>query len=54
MSLTIYQVDAFSDKPFAGNPAAVCILPETGRCTVDAAGGNGDEPVGNSVFVQAG
>jgi PhzF family phenazine biosynthesis protein len=30
MSLTIYQVDAFTDKPFAGNPAAVCILPEPG------------------------
>ena len=28
MSLTIYQVDAFTDKPFAGNPAAVCVLPE--------------------------
>jgi len=28
MGLTIYQVDAFTDKPFAGNPAAVCILPE--------------------------
>ncbi|MBI3875546.1 MAG: PhzF family phenazine biosynthesis protein [Verrucomicrobia bacterium] len=27
MSLPIYQVDAFTDKPFAGNPAAVCILP---------------------------
>ena len=26
MSLTITQVDAFADKPFAGNPAAVCIL----------------------------
>ena len=24
----IFQVDAFTDKPFAGNPAAVCILPE--------------------------
>ena len=24
----IYQVDAFTDKPFAGNPAAVCLLPE--------------------------
>jgi PhzF family phenazine biosynthesis protein len=23
----VYQVDAFTDKPFAGNPAAVCILP---------------------------
>ena len=27
MGLTIYQVDAFTDKPFAGNPAGVCILP---------------------------
>jgi PhzF family phenazine biosynthesis protein len=26
--MKIYQVDAFTDKPFAGNPAAVCILPE--------------------------
>lgn len=24
----IYHVDAFTNKPFAGNPAAVCILPE--------------------------
>ncbi|KPL10143.1 oxidoreductase [candidate division TA06 bacterium SM1_40] len=28
MGLRIYQVDAFTDKPFKGNPAAVCILPE--------------------------
>ncbi len=28
MGLTIYQVDAFTDRPFAGNPAAVCVLPE--------------------------
>lgn len=28
MSLAITQVDAFADKPFAGNPAAVCILEE--------------------------
>lgn len=28
MRIPIYQVDAFTDKPFAGNPAAVCILPE--------------------------
>jgi predicted PhzF superfamily epimerase YddE/YHI9 len=28
MSLTIYHVDAFADSIFAGNPAAVCILPE--------------------------
>ena len=28
MCLKIYQVDAFTNRPFAGNPAAVCILPE--------------------------
>ncbi len=28
MGLTITQVDAFTDTPFTGNPAAVCILPE--------------------------
>jgi len=27
MSLRITQVDAFTDTPFAGNPAAVCLLP---------------------------
>jgi PhzF family phenazine biosynthesis protein len=27
MGQTIVQVDAFTDRPFAGNPAAVCILP---------------------------
>ncbi len=27
MPQTIVQVDAFADRPFAGNPAAVCILP---------------------------
>jgi PhzF family phenazine biosynthesis protein len=27
MPLSIVQVDAFTDKPFAGNPAAVCVLP---------------------------
>ncbi|HEY1250779.1 MAG TPA: PhzF family phenazine biosynthesis protein [Thermoanaerobaculia bacterium] len=27
MSLSITQVDAFTDRPFAGNPAAVCVLP---------------------------
>ncbi|KAA3635091.1 MAG: PhzF family phenazine biosynthesis protein [Calditrichaeota bacterium] len=25
MNLTLYQVDAFTSKPFSGNPAAVCI-----------------------------
>ena len=28
MAIPIYQVDAFTDKPFLGNPAAVCLLPE--------------------------
>jgi PhzF family phenazine biosynthesis protein len=28
MGLPLFQVDAFTDKPFAGNPAAVCILSE--------------------------
>jgi PhzF family phenazine biosynthesis protein len=28
MALTITQVDAFADKPFFGNPAAVCLLPQ--------------------------
>ncbi|MCG6918763.1 MAG: PhzF family phenazine biosynthesis protein [Deltaproteobacteria bacterium] len=28
MALKIFQVDAFTDKPFSGNPAAVCILPK--------------------------
>ena len=26
MGPTIIQVDAFTDRPFAGNPAAVCVL----------------------------
>jgi PhzF family phenazine biosynthesis protein len=31
MGVKIYQVDAFTSRPFAGNPAAVCILPEPGE-----------------------
>lgn len=27
MPIPIYQIDAFTAKPFGGNPAAVCILP---------------------------
>ena len=27
MGQTVYQVDAFTDVPFTGNPAGVCILP---------------------------
>jgi PhzF family phenazine biosynthesis protein len=26
MEIPVYQVDAFTDRPFAGNPAAVCLL----------------------------
>ena len=29
MPIRIVQVDAFADRPFAGNPAAVCVLKET-------------------------
>jgi PhzF family phenazine biosynthesis protein len=29
MSLEIHQVDAFTDRPFGGNPAAVCLLPKS-------------------------
>lgn len=28
MSIPIFQVDAFTNRPFAGNPAAVCLLRE--------------------------
>ena len=26
MGITIYQVDAFTEEPFRGNPAPVCLL----------------------------
>lgn len=26
MTIALFQVDAFTDRPFAGNPAAVCVL----------------------------
>ena len=26
MTLPLFQVDAFTERPFAGNPAAVCVL----------------------------
>lgn len=29
MKTNLFQVDAFTDKPFSGNPAAVCLLDET-------------------------
>lgn len=28
MTVPLFHVDAFTDRPFAGNPAAVCLLPE--------------------------
>ena len=28
INLPVFQVDAFTDKPFIGNPAAVCLLME--------------------------
>ncbi|HLG75092.1 MAG TPA: PhzF family phenazine biosynthesis protein [Ktedonobacteraceae bacterium] len=28
MGIAMIQADAFTDRPFAGNPAAVCVLPE--------------------------
>ncbi len=28
MDIPVYQVDAFTSRPFTGNPAAVCLLPE--------------------------
>ena len=31
MPQAIYQIDAFTDRPFAGNPAAVCILDAPGE-----------------------
>jgi hypothetical protein len=27
MEIPLFQVEAFTDRPFAGNPAAVCLLP---------------------------
>jgi PhzF family phenazine biosynthesis protein len=29
MGVSIYQVDAFTERPYKGNPAAVCLLQET-------------------------
>ncbi len=31
MTIRIVQVDAFTNRPFAGNPAAVCVLPRAAR-----------------------
>jgi PhzF family phenazine biosynthesis protein len=31
MSLPLFQVDAFTSRPFTGNPAAVCLLDDPGN-----------------------
>ena len=41
MGLEIFQVDAFTDKRFAGNPAAVCVLPEAADEDSDEAASDG-------------
>ena len=28
MAVPLFLVDAFTDRPFAGNPAAICLLPQ--------------------------
>jgi PhzF family phenazine biosynthesis protein len=33
MTIKLYQVDAFTEQPFQGNPAAVCLLPEPAEKT---------------------
>jgi PhzF family phenazine biosynthesis protein len=30
MSLPLFQVNAFTNRPFTGNPAAVCLLDDSG------------------------
>jgi hypothetical protein len=37
------------DRPFRGNPAAVCLLWEAARCAVDAGCGSGNKAFGNSI-----
>lgn len=37
MSFPLHLVDAFADAPFAGNSAAVCLLPGAGDTTADGA-----------------
>ncbi len=33
MAVPLFHVDAFTDRPFAGNPAAVCFLTDRSRGT---------------------
>lgn len=41
MALRIVQVDAFTSEPFAGNPAAVCVLDDRGPHATQVAWGEG-------------
>ena len=49
MSIRIVTIDAFTAKPFAGNPAAVCVLADPPRRGVDEERGAGDESLGDGV-----
>lgn len=31
MNIRLFLVDAFTDKPFSGNPAGVCLLEKPGK-----------------------
>ena len=47
MSANLFQVDSFSDKPFSGNPAGVCLSwmlpPQTGNTPADGAAFSWDQ-----------
>ncbi len=49
MSLTIHIVDAFTNRPFAGNPAAVCF-----SCFFAPAAGVNEDPVTGSAHCALG
>ena len=53
--MRIRIIDAFTDRPFAGNPAAVCLLDgrHLARRGLDAAGRRGAAPVGDRVRASA-
>jgi len=53
MSLPFYHVDAFTDRPFAGNPAAVCLLPSWRQDRWLQAVASRDEPLRDRVPGQA-
>src|SRR5436189_255321 len=50
MSIRIVQVDAFTNQPFAGNPAAVCVLPEAPPELLPALGLKQAQFVGKNAF----